>query len=418
MKSHESLNGRKAQGVRWSCLVAMFVGGVLVSASAAAQFATDFENQPYIGSGAGTALTGQDGFYLPPVAGSIGFDVHTYTGNTLGLPVNPTGGEQFVGGPPGPGFGQFIRSQRDMNFGSGAWRISHDFAVTFIGALPSTQNIGSFSLQDLETSAGFVGLATWTDPNTAANWNADYRWFDDVGNDIIETLPDSRFQNLLANHWYRWSTVVNFDTNQILEVSITDISGGGGTATYSPVGRYLRGGSAGGLPLPTGFRFFAGGSGSKAGNIAAFDNLSIAQVPSANLRVSLSGPTTPVRSGAAVPVYLRLDNYGPGEAYAPTVEFTSSAPAGSIAVTPPSGWICDGDGAVFVCMADSKMARGTTRFVFHVTPPTNPPGGFVTINASVSSASVDPVPGNNSASFKLYVKPSGGLISPVAPSTR
>jgi hypothetical protein len=156
---------------------------------------------------------------------------------------------------------------------------------------------------------------------------------------------------------------------------------------------------------------------------------------SANLRVSLSGPTIPVRSGTSVPVYLRLDNYGPDAAYPPTIEFTSTSSPGSVSVTAPSGWICDDNGgetrpaskatpavavlgAVIACTAEGNMARGSARFAFRVTAPANPPGGFVTLNASVSSESVDPVSSNNSASFKLYVKPSDGSISPVVPSIR
>ena len=71
-------------------------GAAMVMASAAsAQFETEFEAPTYPGSADGTVLTGQDGWYLPS---GIDQHVYTYTDNVLGLPANPNGGDQFIGG--------------------------------------------------------------------------------------------------------------------------------------------------------------------------------------------------------------------------------------------------------------------------------------------------------------------------------
>lgn len=203
--------------------------------------------------------------------------MYEYFGNALGLPQNPFGGDQFVAGT-GPGGGQFARSQRDISYGSasGLWTVSFDVAVTFTGQLPTAQNVGSFSTQEFPGDATFISLARWVDPNTATNWNADYVWFDAANNQLIEEVPDPGFQNLRVQHWYRWSTTFDFDTNLITEVSLTDLTTSV-TVTHNPVDRYLFGG-AGGAPVPTGFRFFAGAL-NNPGNTMAFDNLDINPVP-------------------------------------------------------------------------------------------------------------------------------------------
>src|SRR5690606_17628713 len=58
-------------------------------------YSTDFE--ALNASASGTIITGQDQFFVP-VAGSIDGLVVTYAGNTLGVPVNPNGGNNFYAG--------------------------------------------------------------------------------------------------------------------------------------------------------------------------------------------------------------------------------------------------------------------------------------------------------------------------------
>lgn len=255
---------------------------VLISAGpAGAQFTSGFESPTYNGSAGGTVLTGQDGFFIPPATDSIDYLVYDYAGNTLGLPQNPTGGDQFAAGT-GPGniggTNTFARAQRDVTYGdgTGVWTTSFDIAATFTGSLPSAQNIGSFSSQDFPSDATFIALARWADPNSADTWNADYVWFDAAGTQLTESVQDPGFQNLETNRWFRWSTTFDLDTNRILEVSLKDVVSGD-IVTNSPVERYLFGG-AGGAPPPDGFRLFAG-SGAVAGNTLAFDNVSIVPEP-------------------------------------------------------------------------------------------------------------------------------------------
>ena len=257
--------------------------------AATAQYFSDFEAPLYVGSAGGTIITGQDGFYIPVPDSQHGL-VYLYAGNALGLPQNPFGGKQFAGVTGGdPGLPQpFARAQRDMSYGDGTgiWTVSFDIAATFIGELPSAQNLGSFSTQVFPGEATFIALARWSDPATAENWDADYVWFDSGGAQLIESVADPGFQNLAINHWYRWSTTFSLDTSQILQVSITDLATNE-TFTNNPLDRYLFGG-AGGAPTPTGFRLF-GGASTVAGNTLAFDNIAIVPSPATLALLGLGG---------------------------------------------------------------------------------------------------------------------------------
>ena len=263
-----------------ACTAALLIAAL--SSSAVGQYASGFEG--LTASATGTTLTGQDSFYLP--AGSNDFKAFTYAGSSLGVPANPSGGSVFVAGT-GPGAPTFARAQRDLTYGTGTWRVGFDILAQFSGTLPSSQNLGSVSVQPFPGSQGFIALATWTDPVTASTWNVNYVWFDAAGVQLQEVVSVPGFLSLSINHWYRWETDVNLTTNQILAVRLVDLATNT-TATYLPVGRYLLGGTTP-APTPTGFRMFAGGGFS--GNTLAFDNVSIGGFtpPCSNLTVGGSG---------------------------------------------------------------------------------------------------------------------------------
>jgi hypothetical protein len=268
--------------------------GVLACGVASADYISGFEPPTYSGSPGGTDLNGQDGFYNPLPDQSISCQVYTYAGNVLGIPPHPiNGGEQFVAGT-GPGDGvYYARSQRDIPHGAtGLWTASVDIAATFVGQLPTADNIGSLSTTEFDLSnppnATFISLARWTDPATGDLWNADYVVFDAAGNYVYPAVvPDPAFHDLPINHWYRWSNTYDLDTNMIVEVALTDLTTGQ-TATWNPPDWYLGGGAAGGLPPPSGFRFFAGCS-TVYGNTLAFDNLSIVPEPATLSLLGLGG---------------------------------------------------------------------------------------------------------------------------------
>ena len=245
--------------------------------TAVGQFGSDFEAPAYGASAGGTILTGQDGWYVP-TAGTASTDwfAYTYAGNTLGIAPHPGGGAQFAGmNGPGNSSGAttYGRAQRDVPIGGGEWSLSGDVAVAFLGTLPTAQNIGSLSTQPGGASARTIMLATWTDVQTASTWDFQLYAATSTAPIAARPIPDPGFQNLLVNHWYRYSTTFDFATNRILEVSIEDLTSGQ-TATHLPPDWWLEGGPNGTLPRPTAIRLFAG-TGTVEGNTMAFDNVTI-----------------------------------------------------------------------------------------------------------------------------------------------
>ncbi len=275
-------------------LVAVAILVLPSSASAAPVYSQSFEGLSAAADGS-VLLTGQDGFYIPLV-GDLDFKCYTYAGNALGLPANPTGGNNFAGGMSAGG-GIYARAQRDLAFiGSDPWTVAFDVAATFNGEV-ANQNLGSFSI-GLAGSAYFINLATWTDLGNPVAWNADMVWYDAAGSQWQEPVPNANFQNLPINHWYRWSTEVRGDTNQILAVSLTDLDTMT-TWTYNPPDRYMVNGAAGAGSAPDEFRFFAGGF--TGGNTMAFDNVLIQNGD----RENIPEPASMVLLGAALAALAR-----------------------------------------------------------------------------------------------------------------
>lgn len=253
---------------------------ITATAIASADFVADFESPPYNGSPAGVALAAQDGWYVPVVTGSIDNNVFTYAGNPYGFPANPDGGLQFAAGRSLGGT-SFCRSQHDYDFStSTTWCITWDFICNFDGVAPATHNIASFSLQPGATAPPtnriFIVLNTHMgDLNIPTVWGSGYIVHNAAGTQVAQpgTYPGPEWQNLEYNVWYRQTTEVNMTENRITSVSITNLATGA-AATVEPIDWYLGGGAAPTLPHATSFRLFTGGA--TAGNIAAWDNFSIA----------------------------------------------------------------------------------------------------------------------------------------------
>jgi len=238
-----------------------------------------FEPPPYNASAGGTLLTGQNGWYLPPIAGSVDFNAFTYTGNAYGFPANADGGTQFISGR-WIGNTNFARGQHPLDFSAGGtWTATWDVAAKFDGTLPTFENLGSFSLQDSTLSRYWQQLMNWgTHAATGDLFDINYGVFTAAGGAIAFMSPGPAWQGLSVNHWYRQTTRWSFTSNLITEVTITDLTTGA-TTTANPVGWYLAGGAASALPLPTDIRVFAGGSGATTqGNISAWDNITVAPV--------------------------------------------------------------------------------------------------------------------------------------------
>jgi len=253
----------------------LLMGAAVLAAVPGFGLTINFEPATYTGSASGTVVTGQDGWYLP-AAGGIDHMVYTYAGNALGVPVNPFGGTQFMGGRTANA--AFARAQHDVDMsGGGLWIAEYDISISFSGVLPATLNNSSFSLQDPQASVqSFIALNNFDDAATATTWHAHYNIYDSFGAALSDVDPGAGFNGLAVNHWYRQKTIWSFDTHKVMEISMTDLATAT-TTTFVPTDWFLNGGdSGGGLPLPTAFRAFAGGND---GNTIALDNLNVSPVP-------------------------------------------------------------------------------------------------------------------------------------------
>ena len=249
-------------------IIASGLAVVLTAGMANAQYISDFEDLD--SSAAGTILTGQDGFYVPPSTTSVDFLAFTYLDNILGLPANPEGGETFVAGS-GPGGGTFARAQQDFAFTGLLKRISFDFAVpSFDGTLPASDYIGSFSFQPA-TSAQFIALLSWTDLAVADAIRLSFVVFDEGGTQV--PLPGAvagpEWEVLQPDTWYRAEIVAEWRERRIRRVELTEL-GSAVTTSDVPADWYVNGGALGTTLLPEAFRFFGGGTAQ--GNGVAFDN--------------------------------------------------------------------------------------------------------------------------------------------------
>ena len=268
------------QNSRVHALLRLAVSGLLLWGSAAVAgpaFYTGFED--FDGSSDGVTVNGQQGWYTPNVTGSVDEFIFTYDGNALGVPANPFGENQFLGGQSQQP-GDLLRAQYDFNWSQATvWTVSYDVATGFNGILPASDFLGSFSLQDSTIARYFVAVNGWVNPDTADHWNMLYIVFDSTGSmiDPLGTSPGAAWSNLAVDHWYNESTTFDFDSNTILSVSITDLDSGD-TATFEPNGWYLAGGASPRLPLPTALRFFVGGGDAVPGNVGGYDNVTITAV--------------------------------------------------------------------------------------------------------------------------------------------
>ncbi len=284
-----------------SAAALLAAGGVATAQS----YSSDFEAPTYTGSATGTDLTplpspqpGQDNWYQPVAANSLNYKCYTYAGNDLGIPQNPTGGCQFVAGRNTGGTFN-TRTQRDFGWVDGTkYYVEWDIAFNYAGVTPATDNLGSFSLQNSATSKFWQTLYRFENIATPVDAKAEYNCFNAAGAATNNLIAGPEWKFLKFNNWYRQRTVFNFATNSIDEVGIQDVTGGGAMVTVAPVGWYLSGGTAPTLPVPTGLRFFTGGT--TAGNTVAWDNLAVDTNP-----ITAPGPSV-----CDVPCYPDCDGDG------------------------------------------------------------------------------------------------------------
>jgi uncharacterized repeat protein (TIGR01451 family) len=142
-------------------------------------------------------------------------------------------------------------------------------------------------------------------------------------------------------------------------------------------------------------------------NNSATVNIAVAAAGQADLSVTNSASPNPVTAGGNITYTQTVTNAGP--ATASTVSFTETLPANTTAqsLTGPGGWTCTL--ATLKCTIAS-LGLATANFTFVVTTNANiASGSTITQTDSVSSATSDPNPSNNSASVGVLVADSADL---------
>lgn len=249
---------------RFALPVCLFLS--LSSLAAAQGYSSDFE--ALTGSATGTILTGQDGYYVP-VAGSLDWNVFTYAGNSLGVPVNPNGGNQFAVGVSQTSL-IYGRAQRAVTVPTTTQMyIQFDVLCNYVGTATPANNIGSFSLQPSATNQYVNLVARWPTGVTfpPATWNADVV-VGPTAAGTVTVLTDPAFQNLAVGVWHSWGCTIDLTTGNHVEFRITNGVTNVTTTFVPPTPLALPNQF---LATPTDFRLFAGGSD----NLFAVDNLTI-----------------------------------------------------------------------------------------------------------------------------------------------
>ncbi len=143
----------------------------------------------------------------------------------------------------------------------------------------------------------------------------------------------------------------------------------------------------------------------------------------ADLAVTKVGSPSVQQAGSNVTFLVQVTNNGPSSAATPTLADTIVAPFQFQSITPPATWTCptvpplNGAGAINCTRSvGGAMAAGVTEsFTVVVRITAGTAAGTVINNTStVSTATIDPVPGNNSATDSTSVIVAGACLAPVA----
>ena len=258
-----------------SALCSFAVLAALTPLAAQVGYSTDFET--FLASSSGMPCAGQDGFYVPPIAGTVDGAIYDYPTNTIGVPINPNGGLNFYAGVV---FTSSCRAQRNVTPPLNArCVVQFDVLCNYVGTAASPpNNIGGVSFQpsaviapQFPVAAVYMNLlARWpvgamTPPTT---WDADTA-FGPTPASVITTLPDPAFQGLAVNVWHTWGVTLDLRTQEYVSWRITNGMTGITTIYTPPAPVPLP--NQGSLQMPTDFRFFPG----SLGNLFAVDNFTV-----------------------------------------------------------------------------------------------------------------------------------------------
>ena len=138
--------------------------------------------------------------------------------------------------------------------------------------------------------------------------------------------------------------------------------------------------------------------------------------PGADLAIEKRADPTPAVAGSPVTFHVEVRNLGPSAAQSPS--WTDVMPAGFLITggTQPGGWTCTTtpDNTTRNCNNPGSLAVGASAaFTIVATVPSNGPNssGNVTNTVAVTSATPDPVAGNNTHNNTFMVRPDGADLA-------
>ncbi len=252
-------------------------------------FTTGFEAPGYNGSAAGVQLTdilngevaAQQDWYCP--AGDD-YYVYTYADNPFGMTaVNPTGGAQFACGELPANSTTHARGQHDDALTPGMPVLyGFDFNVKSLLEDPTLapfSNAGSVSPQP--SGDNFISLfhRLGGDPpvnDPGVNYSYSINQIKDAAGADLGQQRIS--ETLLEDHWYRSEMIVDFDTNLVTKITLTDLATSLDIVVLTPADWYLAGGATRTAGMPTSVRMFDFWAADNT-NMMAFDNLTVQSVP-------------------------------------------------------------------------------------------------------------------------------------------
>ena len=134
-------------------------------------------------------------------------------------------------------------------------------------------------------------------------------------------------------------------------------------------------------------------------NNSATATTTVTPLPTADLGITKSTPTTNAAPGAAVAYTIVVTNHGPDTATSVTMTDTLPATLLFQSINAPAGYVCTtptvGTTGVISCTGSSLANGATATFTLNVTSVSNA-NGAIANTASVSGTPSDPTPGNNS----------------------
>ena len=181
----------------------------------------------------------------------------------------------------------------------------------------------------------------------------------------------------------------------------------GGTATFNPVLKVTAGTASGTVISDTANVSSTTNDPNPTSN-SATANVVVASAGQADLAVTASASPNPVLAGNNITFTQTVTNNGPAAAATDTFKETIPTTATFVSLAVPAGWSCVtpavGASGAINCTATTYASGTVSNFPLVVKAvQADTPGTAISLTATVSSATSDPIPSNNSATATTFV---------------